>query len=499
VPPGIRRVACALAILGLVVLVQPGGGSPARAGAQPDRLTVMSFNVWYGGVQVDFAQIGRAIRVAGADIVGVQEPEGNLRRIARAAGMPYVDESLHLISRYPLFAARRGGVRLAFAALDLDDVVAIANVHLTATPYGPELVAAGRSARQVLRVERETRLPEIRPYLRPLARLAGAGVPVFLVGDMNSPSHLDWTAASVGTRPQVRFALEWPVSKALADAGLRDTYREAHPDPVANPGLTWTPGTPPPRIRRVETLDRIDWVMAAGPATTLSSAVVGEAGGPDVGVGLSRWGSDHRAVASTFDVAPGSAPPLVSSDPRVVRAGQRLTIRYTRTAGGAGRRIGILPARGSRPIMTLPIYDASDHLAAFFGTAGLAPGSYRAALLDGDGSIAATSPFWVLRPGARPRIRPAKRTFATGESIRLRWTGGPGNRLDWIGIYRAGGTLDLYDYLGFAYVGARPNGRLAFTAADLGRLPPGRYVAGLLRDDGYTLLARTDFRVSRRR
>ena len=65
----------------------------------------MTFNVWYGGVQVDFAAIGRAIRAADADIVGVQEPEGGLRRIARSAGMPYVDETLHVISRYPLFAA----------------------------------------------------------------------------------------------------------------------------------------------------------------------------------------------------------------------------------------------------------------------------------------------------------------------------------------------------------------------------------------------------------
>jgi endonuclease/exonuclease/phosphatase family metal-dependent hydrolase len=494
VPPAIRRVAGALAIFGLVVLVQPGG-----AAAQAERLTVMTFNVWYGGVQVDFDQIGSAIRAARADVVGVQEPEGSLRRIARSAGMPYVDESLHLISRYPLFGVRRDDVRLGFAALDLDHVVAIANVHLTATPYGPELAASGRTARQVLRVERQTRLPEITPYLRPFGRLARADVPVFLIGDMNSPSHLDWTPAAVGTRPQVRFPLEWPVSSALAEGGFRDSYREAHPDPVANPGLTWTPGTPPPRIRRRETLDRIDWVMASGPATTLSSALVGEVGGPDVDIGLSRWGSDHRAVASTFEVTPGPAPPLVSAVPRVARAGQRVTIRYTRTRAGPGRRIGILPARGRSPIMTLPIYDASDHLAAFFGTGRLAPGRYRAALIDGDGSVAATSPFWVLAPGARPRIRPAKRTYAPGEPIRLRWRNAPGNKLEWIGIFRAGATLDLYNYLGFRYVGARPNGRLAFTTADLGRLPPGRYVAGLMMDDGYTLLARAGFRIERRR
>jgi hypothetical protein len=62
----------------------------------------MTFNVWYGGVQLGFDRIPNAIEAAGADVVGVQEPEGNLRRIAEAAGMPYVDETLHLISRYPI-------------------------------------------------------------------------------------------------------------------------------------------------------------------------------------------------------------------------------------------------------------------------------------------------------------------------------------------------------------------------------------------------------------
>ena len=116
--------------------------------AQAEPVTVMTFNVWYGGVQVDFPSIGRAIRAADADIVGVQEPEGGLRRIARSAGLPYYDATLHVISRYPLFARNVGGVRIAYAATDLDHVVAIANVHLTATPYGPGSFATGSPPRR---------------------------------------------------------------------------------------------------------------------------------------------------------------------------------------------------------------------------------------------------------------------------------------------------------------------------------------------------------------
>ena len=117
-----------------------------------------------------------------------------------------------------------------------------------------------------------------------------------MTGDFNSPSHLDWTADAVAAR-DLPYAVEWPASKALADAGFRDSYREAHPDPAETAGADLDGrehrrrGSGPK-----ETPDRIDWVLSAGPTETISSGVVGEEGGPDVDVGVSPWGSDHRAV-----------------------------------------------------------------------------------------------------------------------------------------------------------------------------------------------------------
>ena len=478
-----RRLSALGCTLGVLLFAAPASADP---------LTVMTFNVWYGGVQVEEERIGQAIRAAGADVVGLQEPEGNVRRIAEAAGLSYSDETLHVISRYPIYAVERGGIRFGYVAVGPGRVVAVSNVHLPSSPYGPELVRDGKTPAQVLANERATRLGEIRPYLGPLSRQARAGVPTFLTGDFNTPSHLDWTPAAAAARPQVKYPLRWPVSVALEGAGFRDSYREAFPDPVARPGLTWTAGTPPPRIRDRETLDRIDWVTVQGPATTLASRLVGEPGGPDVDVGV-PWGSDHRAVASSFEVSPAAAPPLAHAEPRVVRRGSTVTIRYI-GARGKAKRIGILPARGGRPLMSLPIADTSDHRAAFFGTAGLRPGVYRAALLS-HGRVTASSRFWVLARDARPRIRTSRAVYRRGQPIRLRWSGMPGNRFDWLGIFSGGRTLDVYGYLGFSYLGALPTGRMSMTTADLGRLAPGRYVAGLFLDDGYGLLARTSFRV----
>jgi hypothetical protein len=385
-------------------------------------------------------------------------------------------------------------VRFAYVAVGPGRVVAIGNVHLPATPYGPEMVRDGKSAAEVLKTERETRLPEIRPYLRPLSRQAAHGVPTFLTGDFNSPSHLDWTPAVAAVRPQVKYPLNWPVSAALARAGFRDSYREAYPDPVARPGLSWTAGTPPPRIRDRETLDRIDWVTVKGPATTLASRLVGEPGGPDVDIGV-PWGSDHRSVASTFEVAGAAAPPLAHAEPRVVRRGDPVLLRYI-GARGTAKRIGILPAGGGRPLASLPIADTSDHRAAYFGTAGLRPGAYRAGLLT-HGRLLASSRFWVLGRHEGARIRTSRRVYRPGQPVGLRWSGMPGNKYDWVGIYRDTRPLDLYGYYGFSHLGALPAGRLSMTSADTGRLAPGRYVAGLFLDDGYALLARTSFRVKR--
>ncbi len=90
----------------------------------------------------------------------------------------------------------------------------------------------------------------------------------------------------------------------------------------------------------------------------------------------------------------------------MVEKGERVTVRYTLPNTDENRAIGILPARRSddEPIFSLPIYRGADHLAAMFATDTLEPGEYRAALLDSDGSAAATSPFWVLEEDAQPQI-----------------------------------------------------------------------------------------------
>jgi alkaline phosphatase D len=67
-----------------------------------------------------------------------------------------------------------------------------------------------------------------------------SNLPVLVGGDWNSPSHLDWTEATATTFPH-RRNLALPVSRLMEAAGFSDTFRSVHPDPVEQPGPTWSP------------------------------------------------------------------------------------------------------------------------------------------------------------------------------------------------------------------------------------------------------------------
>ena len=179
----------------------------------------------------------------------------------------------------------------------------------------PPLVGPlGRIA--VLREERSVRLRAVRPFVHAMAGLPEAGIPTFVVGDLNSPSHEDWIEATVDLRPQIRFGSARPVTRFLARNGFVDAWRVVHPDP---PRTRASPG--PPRV--------LGRTRAGTPVATPCTTASTRSGlpaqpprsratswlnrrGPGVGISVRPWGSDHRAVVSTFDVTPGTPPVMVS-------------------------------------------------------------------------------------------------------------------------------------------------------------------------------------------
>ena len=269
-------------------------------------------------------------------------------------------------------------------------------------------------------------------------------------------------------------------------------------DVTERPGITWTPGYPYPVIDPDVAIDRIDWVLAAGNVEVLGSEVVGEPDNPDVDIALLPWPSDHRGVVSTLRIVPGTPPYLVAVDERIVAPGDEVIVRY-HAPGKEGDLVALLPAGGEVTrdvVMSLPPQESFVDGAVVFGTATLAPGAYEAALLGADGAELARIPFWVQSPTDIPGLTPQKPVFAAGEPIVINWSNAPGNKWDWIGIYAAG-DADLYNYLGYLYTEAEPEGSVTFDEEAFGEiLPPGDYEARLMRDDGYVILATAPFTVS---
>ena len=487
-------------LLGVMMLTLTPSRSSAQTAPAPLELRVMTFNIWVGGELVDFGKIVEAIQLAQADVVGLQEPTGNTLRLADALGWEHANERLHIISKYPLIDPPNGNGHFIYVQVRPGEVVALMNVHLPSDPYGPYWVRDGETLETVLQNERELRLSALAPVLARLTELQQAGIPTFLTGDFNAPSHLDWTAEVVATTPQRLYPVEWAVSKAVEQSGMTDSFRAIHPDAVAVAGNTWTYGYPHPHVLENEMIDRIDFVYASAGVRILDSQIVGELGGQDVGIGVLPFPSDHRGVVSRAELVPGQMPILVAPQQRRVEQGERLVVHYAAPNGElAGDRINVVAVGESatEPLMWLPPYEASFFGSVTFGTGGLADGEYDTVLTDADGNELARQSFWVVLPDARPTLTTNQPSYAVGEPITVSWRNALAQRFDWVALYSANDP-DLYNnYWAYTYTQASVNGSALFDQSLLGEtmLPSGEYVARLLLDDGYSVIAEIRFSV----
>ena len=517
--------------MGSAAMAAPHATAPSSGDTV--ELTVMTFNIWVGGGRVDFDQVPAAIEASGADIVGVQESGGNLTAIADALGWNYTYEPMQIISRLPIVVPG-DEPDVVYVEVAPGEVVAVSNVHLQAFPYGPYDLRDGATVGQVLANETQIHMQQMASRFSSLSALAEQGVPVFLTGDFNVPSHLDWTAETAAATPrEFDLALDWPVSRRLDELGFRDSFREIHHDPIAKPGYTWTPGYPPPSMTADEVHDRIDMIYAAGPSVTMDSFVLGEAppanplpgdfGGPHADVVVNPWPSDHRAVAATFEVSPAPRPHTLHAADDTVVHGETLELDGYGT-GAAGDWVGIWPG-GYQPTKadiscrdaartpswcTLAdwVYLGSNsqtrprtglaEATVTFDTSALAPGDWVAHLISaGTSPVLASEQFTVLDPDALPTVSTDQAAYAVGEPIVATFDNAPGGPLDWLGVYDVDEIPDgnpasyRWTYISNATSGTRIiDGSVAGTTWPL---PPGGYALHLLLNDGYEIAATTTF------
>ena len=282
-----------------------------------ETLRVMSFNIWRGGEagKLPLDQTVKVIQASQADLVGIQESHGEerdgkrpdaARAIAEKLSWHHFDqgdEDNSVISRYPIVAhsPKKMGVAVE---LPSGQRAWIFNVHLAHAPYQPyQLLKIPyadanfiEGADQAVRAANRARRHQVQSLLNEIENVRADDSPIFITGDFNEPSALDWTD-TVWRAGGCPVSVRWPTTAAVLDAGFHDAYRTARPDPLKWPGITWTPTTAEsdPKDRH----DRIDLVFFGGPNVRVDKAeVVGERR-ERADIVVSPYPSDHRAVVAT--------------------------------------------------------------------------------------------------------------------------------------------------------------------------------------------------------
>ena len=272
-----------------------------------NELKVMTFNVLYS---VDNAVTLKVLRETAPDVIGFQEI--SVEKLSDlAAKLKYYhhhfpktsanlsNQDTGILSRFPIVRLLTDGI---VVQVNKEFQVAVFTVHLSPYPYEPYDFRDGviTTAEQAITSATQTRLPEIEPVVEQIENLMAEGIPVFVTGDFNEPSHLDWNATTAASNLHFNKVVSWPVSNTLINTGLIDAYRSEFSNAANFPGNTWTPIRTP-----TEVYDRIDIIYHSdSDAYTLDDIRL--VGGPLDGSGISVEGyaSDHFGVLATYTLNP---------------------------------------------------------------------------------------------------------------------------------------------------------------------------------------------------
>lgn len=314
-----RNLHLYVSLVGLFA-VGPGVATSLHAQTEEKSVRVMSYNIHRGGVVMrkqPLSQTAKVIQSAKADIVGIQEtrsPRGDkLEELAKLLGWNH-DMGSCIVTRYEIVEHfkggkdYKGGIKVKIAS---NKHAYVFNLHLPSHPYQPYQLLGIRpkwhkhkfdiefikTEAEAIKWAKKARGREVTKLLRQIRSISDKQAPVFVVGDFNEPSHLDWTAraAKAGRHP---IKVEYPHSLAMTQAGFADAYRTIYPDEMKNPGYTWSSfyKFDDPTTHH----DRIDFVYFKGKGIKLNEVkIVGE-NRKDADIVISPYPSDHRAVVADF-------------------------------------------------------------------------------------------------------------------------------------------------------------------------------------------------------
>ena len=292
--------------------------NPLLAETDESCLRVMSFNIYRGGtfLGLPLSQTAKVIYKAKADIVGIQEtrsPQGvNSEELANILGWNHHMNPRNrvILARYEIVERLRDGIKIK---LPTGQMAYLFNLHLPSNPYQPyQLLNIQpkwhkhwdtpfiKTEAEAIAFAKLARGGEISTILSQISALAEKDIPVFVVGDFNEPSHLDWTQEAIksGLHP---IKVAYPTSLRMANAGFDDAWRKIHPDEIKSPGFTWSPLTKADDPE--DHHDRIDYVYFKGSQLKLVNAEIAGEKRRAADIVVRPYPSDHRAVIATFKLS----------------------------------------------------------------------------------------------------------------------------------------------------------------------------------------------------
>jgi hypothetical protein len=204
------------------------------------------------------------------------------------------------------------------------------------------------------------------------------------------------------------------------------------------------------------------------------------------------------------------ASPSVSPDKAVYASGESIVVTFSDGPGNAKDWLGLY-REGQTPSEDLAelwvfVDGTTDGLVALSsGSAtfsGLNPGKWVVYFFENDTYEVLASSAIEVRvaiPDGPESVVTDKLVYEPGETIVVTFTDGPGNRLDWVGIYRSGQVPGQIASTRWLYVDGTTSGETGLSSGSVtfaGGLGEGEWDVYFLANDGYEILAGTSIQVA---
>lgn len=320
---------------------------------QKESLKVLSLNTWHETNRVEggFQALIDVILQSEADIVMLCEINNydnvvfSTKLVAelKKTGVAYNSfnsgKSPIILSKFPILSTpeiNSSSLTKCIVSINDETRMAVYAAHLDYTHYacylprGYDGITWKKLPEPVLDVNKileqniaSQRDEAINLFVEDASQEAKKGNLVFLAGDFNEPSHLDWTNATKDMYDHNGTVVPWHNSVTLQEQGYLDAYRVKYPDPVTHPGFTWEAYNKDVEISEMiwtpeaDDRDRIDFIyyrnddrlmlddvfIVGPPETIVKGQVVNDDASKDKFLEpKDKWPSDHKGVLGTFTI-----------------------------------------------------------------------------------------------------------------------------------------------------------------------------------------------------